>query len=104
MRLLCRDEMTAGGGERVSPPMPGGDEQQAGSKNRVGWEKERYLAVGETERPRESRRQIVTCGDGQNPEYREEKEPCSFLPPGVSVEFRFGIHFSCRGENVHTNK
>src|SRR5436190_21519634 len=96
MHLLCRDEMTASGGERVSPPMPGGDEQQDGNKHRVGWEKKRYLAVGETKLPRDSRRQIVASGTGQNPEHRAEREFCSFLPPGAGVEFQFGIHFSLK--------
>lgn len=97
MSLLRGDEVTASGGERVGPPMPGGDEQQNGNKDRVGREKERYLAVGEAKGPRDSRRQIVASGTGENPEHRAEKERCSFLSPGAGMEFQFGIHFSLHG-------
>jgi hypothetical protein len=93
MRLLRGDEMTAHGGENVGPPMPGGDEQQNGNQNRVGRKEERYLAVGETKRPRNLRCQIVANTAGQNPEHRAAKEPGSFLPPGTGVEFLFGVHF-----------
>ena len=40
--------MTASGGQRVGPPVPGGDEQQNGNKDRVRRKEEGDLAVGET--------------------------------------------------------
>ena len=83
MRLLRGDEMTARGGERVGPPVPGGDEQQDGNKNRVRGKEKRYLAVGETKHPRDSRRQIVAGGTGQNPEHRAERNPACSIGRGV---------------------
>ena len=106
MRLLRGDKMTASGGERVGPPMPGGDKQQDGNKNRVRGKKKRYLAVGETKRPRDSRRQIVASGTGQNPEHRAEKEPCSFLPPsaGAGIPVRDSLLFDVLRESYGTSE
>ena len=40
VRLLGRQEMSAGGGEYVGPPVPGGDEQQDAKQNRLRGKKE----------------------------------------------------------------
>ena len=40
VRLLRRQKMSAGGGEYVGPPVPGGDEQQDAKQNRVRGKKE----------------------------------------------------------------
>ncbi len=94
MRLLRGDEMTARGGERVGPPMPGRGEQQDGNKDRVRREKKRDLAVGKTKHPRDARRQIVARGTGQNAEHRTEEERCSLALPSAGVEIQLRIHWS----------
>ena len=47
--LLLRGEVvTASGGQRVGPPVPGGDEQQDGNEDRVRRKEQGYLAVGKS--------------------------------------------------------
>ena len=82
MRLLRGEEMTASGGQRVGPPVPGGDEQQNGNEDRVRGKEKRYLAVGKTQHPGDSRRQVVASGTGQNPEHRAERESGVAHPAG----------------------
>ena len=52
MRLLRGEEVTASGGQRIGPPVPGGDEQQNGDEDRVRRKEEGDLAVGKTSAPR----------------------------------------------------
>jgi hypothetical protein len=55
-----------------------------------------YLAVGKSQHPGGSRRQIVARTSGQNPEYRAEREPGLLVRPGVSAECQFATRFACR--------
>ena len=66
VRLLGRQEMSAGGGEHVGPPVPGGDEQQDGEQNRVRRKEERDLAVGEAKRPGDLRGDVIADGARQD--------------------------------------
>ncbi len=75
MRLLRGEVVTANGGQRVGPPVPGGDEQQNGNEDRVRRKEKGYLAVGKSQHPGGSRRQIIASTAGQNLEYRAEREP-----------------------------
>jgi hypothetical protein len=59
MRLLRGEEMTAGSGQHIGPPVPRGDKQQNGNEDRVRGEEKRYLAVGKTQHPGGLRRQVV---------------------------------------------
>ena len=73
--LLLRGEVvSASGGQRVSPPVPGGDEQQNGNEDGVRRKEQGDLAVGKSQRPGGSRRQVIAGTGGQNPEYRAERE------------------------------
>ena len=90
-RLLRGDEMTAGGGQRVGPPVPGGDEQQNGDEDRVRRKEERDLAVGKTEHPGDPRRQVVASAGGQNREHRAQREPGPRLRPGATAGPRLAI-------------
>src|SRR4029077_14925704 len=71
--------MTADGGERVGPPMPGRHEQQDRNKDRVRREEERNFAVRETKRPRDLGGKIVARAAEQNPERGAKKGLGSFL-------------------------
>ena len=73
MLLLRGEVVTASGGQRVGPPVPGRDEQQDGNEDRVRRKEKRYLAVGKTQRPGGPRRQVVltriqTTVRGENPD------------------------------------
>ena len=46
VRLLGRQKMSARGGECIGPPMPSGDEQQNGNKDRVRGKKRETLLSG----------------------------------------------------------
>ena len=65
--------MSAGGGEDVGPPVPSGDEQQDGKKNRVRGKKERDFAVGETKGPGDLRGDVIADGARQDAGHRAEK-------------------------------
>ena len=97
MRLLGGDEMTASGGEHVSPPMPGGDQEQDGNKNRMGRKEKRYLAIRETKRPRDLRRQVVASGAGENPEHACGDGALFVPPPSAVMKIQLGIHFWLHG-------
>ena len=91
MRLLRGEVVTASGGQRVGPPVPGGDEQQNGNEDRVRRKEKGYLAVGKTQHPGGSRRQIIASTS-----WPESGIPCGertrlLIRPGVSVEFQFAI-------------
>ena len=92
MRLLGRQKMSARGGEYVGPPLPGGDEQQDGNKNRVRGKKERDFAVGETKRPGDLRGDVIANGARQDVAHRAEKCPGgASLWSGVHPSREFAI-------------
>ncbi len=74
-RLLGRQKMSAGGGEYVGPPVPGGDEQQDAKQNRVRGKKERDFAVGERKRPGDLRGDVIADGARQDEAHRAERCP-----------------------------
>jgi hypothetical protein len=67
--------MSAGGGEHVGPPVPGGDEQQDAEQNRLRGKEERDFAVGEGQRPGDLRGDVIADRARQDAERRAEGKP-----------------------------
>src|SRR6476646_10849140 len=83
--------MSAGGGEHVSPPVPSGNHQQNGNKNRVRGKKERDFAVGETKGPGDLRGDVIADGAGQDAASGAEKCARASLWFGDHVRFDFPL-------------
>ena len=84
--------MSARGGECVGPPLPSGDEQQNGNKNRVRGKKERDFAVGETKGPGDLRGDVIANGVARTQHTRAEKCPGgASLWSGVHPSREFAI-------------
>ena len=91
MRLLSRQKMSARGGECIGPPLPGGDEQQNGNKNRVRGKKERDFAVGETKGPGDLRGDVIANGARQDEARGAEKCAGASLWFGDHLRFEFPL-------------
>src|SRR6185503_19941998 len=88
--------MSARGSECICPPLPGGDEQQNGNKNRVRGEKERDFAVGETKGPGDLRGDVIANGAGQDAASGAEKcaGPSLWFDDHLLFEFPLGQRFT----------
>ena len=91
VRLLRRQKMSARGGECIGPPLPSGDEQQNGNKNRVRGKKERDFAVGETKGPGDLRGDVIANGGREDEAHRAEKCAGASLWFGDHLRFEFPL-------------